>query len=273
MNPTIYHYMIDVPRSFPLDMVRSVRCLWDLLLDSPLFLVLLGEWLVLDGGSLRKDPRVLWVVAVLVVTIPFSAVAAGKVGGASNSLLPALLAMMTFCVLRLPRLLDRMEQPSSCRSSCLALGSFLSLLMLMTAVPHMTRGHNPIASRPEWDREYLNAVAIAKALPGKVISPEDPTIAFYAKGYVGLNLSAEYDTHLVNGYWPNRPPEPLLTEILNADHIVDLSLPPELGESNLGELGFVEVGDLPLDPKCYRVWRRRTLDTALGERDPKPNSR
>jgi 4-amino-4-deoxy-L-arabinose transferase-like glycosyltransferase len=263
-NPTVYYYMIDVPKAFALDGTRAARCFWNLLIDSPLFLLVLGEWIVTDEGSVHKDPRVLWLVAALAVTIPFSSITAGKSGGADNSLLPALLAMMTFCILRLPRILDRLKNPKSPIAARLVLGSFAAVMMLMTAFAHMTRSYNPIASLPSWDGEYWKAVSVAKALPGKVICPEDPTIALYAKGYVGRNISSENDTHLVKGYWPDRPPELMLAEISTADHIVDVSHYIEVNDQLLLGLGFEQDHDVPLDPRSYRVWRRKASEVGTG---------
>ncbi len=263
-SPVVYYYMIDMPKAFALDHIRTARCFWNLLIDSPLFLLVLSEWIVTEEGSVRKDPRVFWLVAVLAVTIPFSAVTAGKSGGADNSLLPALLAMMTFCILRLPRLLARLENPAAPAISRLMLGSFVALMMLMTAFPHMTRSYNPIASLPDWDGDYWKAVSVVKALPGKVICPEDPTIALYANGYAGRNVSMENDTHLVNGYWPERPPELVFDEIRAADRVLDVTHYPEVNDQLLLELGFERDRDVPLDPRRYRVWRRKASEGRSG---------
>ena len=132
------------PQGRRLRSARAARCFWDLLIDSPLFLVLLGECIVFDARSLERDPRVRWLFAVFAIAIPFSSIAAGKVGGASNSLLPALLAMTAFCVLRLPRLLGGprfLRTPLPIR---LAQGAFVALLMMMSTFPHMTRSRGII---------------------------------------------------------------------------------------------------------------------------------
>ena len=55
--PAVYHYMIEVPGAYRVDWPRAVRSVWRLLLQSPLFLILVGEWLAADGGSIRKDPE------------------------------------------------------------------------------------------------------------------------------------------------------------------------------------------------------------------------
>ena len=199
LSPTVYHYMIDVPRAFGLDARRTGRMAWDLLLDSPLFVVLVTECLLLDPQAARSDPRVRWLLAVLVVAVPYSALTAGKVGGWCNSLLPALLAMMAFCILRLPRLLKGLGNLESPLPVRMALGGFIALLLLMNTFPHMTKFNTFLVARTACDREYASALERIGTLPGKVVCPEDPTIPLYAKGYLGQSIFAERDTHLVRG--------------------------------------------------------------------------
>jgi hypothetical protein len=263
-SPTVYYYMINVPKAFGLDLVRSARCFWNLLLDSPLFLLLVGEWIFLEKGSLNKNPRVLWLFGTLAVTIPYSALTAGKVGGAPNSLLPALLPMAAFCALRLPHILKRIEQSATPVHHRIIVGTFASLLMLMTAFPHMTRTYNPLPPLPSWEKEYSKAISLARELPGTVVCPEDPTIPFYARGYVGFNVYSENDTHLVGGVWPDIPTPAVLAEMRAADYLLDHCHFPEVGEKLLIALGFEPVNDVPLDSKCYRLWRRKAEGLVLS---------
>ena len=109
VSPAIHHYMIAVPGAYSINWARAAKFFWEFLLDSPLFLVVLAELFILGDRSVREDPRVRWLMAVLAVAIPFSAVSYAKIGGWPNSLLPALLAMMALCALRLPHLLKRLE--------------------------------------------------------------------------------------------------------------------------------------------------------------------
>lgn len=204
-SPAIYHFMMEVPAAYRVNWPRAVKFLWELLLDSPLFLVLFGEWII-AAKSAQRNPRVPWLLATLVLTVPFAAVAHAKVGGWPNSLLPALLAMAGFCVLRLPSLLKRVEGIDSSRLSRAALGVFLAVLLLMTTFPHLTREHSLIIARSPWDRDYLEAVAVARALPGTVVCPEDPTIPFYGSRFVGRNLFSEKDARADHGNWPMRHP-------------------------------------------------------------------
>jgi hypothetical protein len=124
-SDAVHHYMIAVPGAYSINWPRAGKYLWELLLDSPLFLVLIAELVVFGEGMRRDDPRVRWLLATLAIAIPFSAISHAKVGGWPNSLLPALLAMMAFCVLRLPRIVKRIEEHARSVPSRLVIGSFL----------------------------------------------------------------------------------------------------------------------------------------------------
>jgi len=264
LAPAVYHYMIEVPGAYSINWPRATKYLWEMLLDSPLFLVLLGEWLLLDDGSPRKDPRVLWLMAVLAVAIPFSAVSHAKVGGWPNSLLPALLAMTAFCVLRLPRLLIRLDTRTSPPSSRLIFGSFLALLLLMTTFPHLTYANGLIVSASPWDQAYWKAVALARGLPGTVVCPEDPTIPLHAKGYAGENFFSEKDAHPLYGRWPEAIPARALAEMRAADYVVDVTnyWGENIDDQLLEDLGFEPAEDVALDPGCYKIWRRKAAARA-----------
>ena len=95
-SPVIHHYMIKVAGAYSVGWARAARNLWDMLLDSPLFLVLLAELIVFGEGLRREGPRVCWLLATLAVAIPFSAISLRPCQAferqAPNSLLPALFA-------------------------------------------------------------------------------------------------------------------------------------------------------------------------------------
>jgi hypothetical protein len=263
--PTVYFYMIEVPGSYALSWPRAPRVAWELLLDSPLVLVLLGEWIIYEKGSARDDPRLLWLAAVLTLTLPSSALTAAKFGGMANCTLPAILPLMAFAGLRLPRLLRPVETAPAGARPRLALGAFLAVLMLMTAFPHISRQQGLILPRPPYDRAYAQAIAAAKALPGTVICPEDPTIPLYGKQHAGRNIFVEYDAHPVDNDWPTMPPEPVVDEIQRADYVIDVQkyFQDIVKDKLLVNLGYEPVDTAGLDPACYRVWRRKTTATAL----------
>jgi hypothetical protein len=266
-SPTVYHYMMSVPRAYRINWPRAVKFFWELLLDSPLFLVLFGEWIVTMKQPNARDARIPWVLATLALTMPFAAVSHAKVGGWPNSLLPALLAMMGFCVLRLPSFLQRVEAIDSSLAKRSAVAAFLAVLLLMTTFPHLTREHSLIVSRSPWDRDYLEAVAVARDLPGTVVCPEDPTIPFYANEFIGRNLFSEKDARPDRGNWPKSMPEPVLAELEGADYVLDVTnyWGENVDGALLEELGFEDVSIASLDPNCYRLWRRRRA-RSLAER-------
>lgn len=278
LSPAVYHYMIESQRSFAIDWSSAPKHAWDLLSESPLFLVLVGEWILGDAASLRKDARVLWLMAVLALTIPFCAVTYAKVGGAPNSMLPALLAMMAFCGLRLPGLLDRLDDPSLPLRSRAMAGSLLALLLLLTAFPHP----GVRASTYPWEAAYPEVVGRSSRLPGTVVCPEDPTIPLFAKGYAGRSLFAERDTHLINGRFAEALHPSALAEIRGADYVVDIEgyWDDHINGSVLRGLGFVPADDVLPDAHSYRIWRRgsdgrdaRTAWNVAGGPPPSPAPR
>jgi hypothetical protein len=267
-SPVVYHYMIEIPGGYALNLPRAAKFLWEVLLDSPLFLVVFGEWLVSDQRSRTRDPRIRWVLAALAVALPFSVVARAKVGGWANSLLPALLAMAAFAALRLPRILARVDDASTSVRARLAYSAFLACVLLMTTFPHVTYENNVLVAAYPRDREYWQAVQITRGLNGKVVCPEDPTIPLHAKRYAGQNLYAERDARPSGGNWPAGIPESVLAEIAAADYVIDVTDYPEhLDEERLEELGFELDTSLARQFEHYKIWRRGPVGpVAFGHR-------
>jgi Dolichyl-phosphate-mannose-protein mannosyltransferase len=266
INPAVYHYMIEVPGGYNINWPRAVKFVWELLLDSPLFLFAVGEWIIFDQGSVRKDPRIPWLLAVLAVAIPTCAVAHAKVGGWPNSLLPAFLAMTAFCALRLPGLFQRVDNQESPPRSRLVNGAFLAVLVLMTTFPHLRYEDSLLVPRSPQDQGYWPAVAYTRGLPGTVVCPEDPTIPLYAKGFAGRNLFTEKDALPTNGAWPTFTPQPVLDELRLADYVVDVTNyeRKDVEDGLLERLGFEPIPLAPVDLDCYKFWRRKGSGRAFN---------
>ena len=135
----------------------------------------------------------------------------------------------------------------------------MAVLLLMTTFPHLTKANNLIVSRAPWDDAYWQAVSLTRRLPGTVACPEDPTIPLHARHDVVQNLFAEKDAHPVNGAWPTAVPEAVLAELLEADYVVDVIhyWGENVNAALLDRAGFEPIEGLPLDPECYRIWRRK----------------
>ncbi len=269
LNPTVYYYMVQIPRGFAISWPRAVRLGWEFLIDSPSFLVLLGEWFVSRERVSSGAPRVLWLFSVLAIAIPFGAVSHAMVGGWFNCFLPALMAMTAFCVLRLPVLLRLLEDRASPLRYRLIFGSFLAVLTLMTTFPRMTR--YVIEPTSPYDGGYRRVIALAARLLGTVICPEDPTIPLYAKGRAGQNVYGEKDARPVHGTWPASIPNSVLNEIRGADFVVDVTTAngwdDSISAEDLLQLGFEPADDLEVTLECHRIRRRKSVsDGPLSSR-------
>ncbi len=271
VNPTMYRSMILMPKAFALNHPGTVRAAMEMLIDSPLFLLVAADWIKNETRSLREQPRLLWIVASFIIMFPFSAVTSAKVGGTWNSQLPALLTMTAFVVFRLPRLSSLLDQPDTQPLHRFALGSFLAALMIVSLFPHISRKHGLILPRTPVGAAYRQVLARTAELPGVVISPEDPTIALFARGHLGRNLYNEYDYHLVNGDFPKYPPQSALKEIRNADYLVDVRwyFHDLLTDSIIAPLGFEPVADPGFDEVNFRLWRRKA--SLVVQASPSPN--
>lgn len=256
--------MIEVPGSYSINWPRAASITWLFLIDSPLFLIVLGDWIISGDRSLLRCPRHLWLLSALAVAIPFSAISVAKVGGWYNNWLPALVSMMTFSILRLPALLRRLEDPAASWRWRLMTGTFLASLILMTIFPKVTK--TLIEPVTPWDAGYGRIIAMAARLPGTVICPEEPTIPLYAKGHLGRSVYVEEDNHPVGGTWPTSIPEPVLAELGAADYVINVAATngwhDAITAEHLRDFGFEPAEPSPADSESYRIWRRRTTASA-----------
>ena len=75
-----------------------------------------------------------------------------------------------------------------------------------------------MAAKSYGDRHYPKIVQRMHQLHGTVISPDDPTIAFLAKGYLGRSLVSQLDAL----GWKSRPTY-LAGEMKHADYLVQVN--------------------------------------------------
>jgi hypothetical protein len=161
-----------------------------------------------------------------------------RVGAASNTWMLFVGAAMAFSCYRLPHLA--------------ALPWTTTLAVGLTAFAIF---NDPFYSSSErhGDRSYAAVITIARELSGTVVCPEDPTIPFFAKGFVGKNLNMELDEAQV------RLPPRVRTELANANWVILLSrviAPKYLQAADLAELGFHPVRVPRLDGSIYSIWQR-----------------
>ncbi len=241
-----------------------------MLLDSPLFLVLLAELIVFGKGLNREDPRLRWLFAIMAIAIPFSAICARQ--GRRLAQLFAARALADDGLLRDAAAKICSSGWRAVRGrfrSRLLLGSFLAVLLLMTMYPHLKWENALIVQRSRWDKDYRETLAVAGKLPGTVVCPEDPTIPFYGNGYVGLNLFSEKDARASQGSWPEVMPELILDEMRKADFVVDIReyWGENVDDALLESLGFEAMEVASLDPSCYQIWRKTNRHIAEASAD------
>jgi hypothetical protein len=123
-------------------------------------------------------------------------------------------AMTALFVVKLDSILEWMAALRGWRSFLAASG--LALAILFSFLVQVDRDLALLFLRCG-DEKYETAVDFAPRTPDRVISPQDPTIAYRGGGYLGRSLFFELDAHAVNGNWPSELPESMRREVAEAN--------------------------------------------------------
>jgi hypothetical protein len=235
--PLVYAYMVHGPGGASFITYRLIKAPLDLLSTLPLFFMAITDWAIEKREA--ADEMGVWLLSATAVFLVGCTLAAAHPGGSNNSFMPALWAISAFCMYRLHRVF------MAPRSSVVAgiVGS--AILCSSFAYPNMVYG--PAVDTHGDVGYYHEVINTVRDLPGRVVSPEDPTIAFYAKHYVGRNILMEVE-HV------GHIPDSVLTELQTADYIVQLGnvWGPRVMTSEL----LTRLGCTP-DRKLgsYTIWR------------------
>ena len=94
----------------------------------------------------------------------------------------------------------------------------------------------------------------------RVISPQDPTIAYRGTGYFGRSLFFELDTHSVNGNWPSELPEALRQELAQVKYVMQIRsyVPTAIFEDALVKNNFHPMDVVALRGSAYTLWTKRS---------------
>jgi hypothetical protein len=251
--PQVFFGMVAVPGSIKVNYNRFLPIGLYFIGTFPVFLIaLLTEFR--SRESVGEFER--WIWAAIVILVPVSVWTTCKSGGGYSSLLFGYLAMTALFVVKL----DQLWQWIASRRQSLGFlfASVLALAVLFSFLIQFDRDLTLLFTRCG-DEKYKTAVDCARRMPERVISPQDPTIAYRAAGYFGLSLFFELDTHAVNGNWPDRFPDALSKELDQAKYVIEVRcyVPTPLFERELVERGFVRVPVVALSNSAYTLWARQ----------------
>lgn len=266
--PGVWRYMIDVPSQYGVPLANLRQQIVELGGAAPLFLLALVQWLLTDAVADMKRPRIRWLMVFIACACGSGCIAAAKEGAYFNSLIPAFLGMGAFCAWRIPVLLGllaRVDIAWAARSVAAATVSFL-LVIFVTPNFDLFRIQGQFVGLGDSNRPLV--IAEARDLPGKVVSPDDPTLALMAKGYAGR--SAVFQADLVR--WVPTRIDPLIEEIASADWVIQMTAvhvvpgkptnPVLIGldwwprDEVLQRLGFKRVAFKSTTDPLYQLWQK-----------------
>ena len=214
--PGVWRYMIEVPSQYGVPFANLRQQIVELGGAAPLFLLALIQWLFTDAAADIKRPRIRWLMVFIACACGSGCIAAAKEGAYFNSLIPAFLGMGAFCAWRLPVLLGLLARTDIAWAARSAASVVVTFLLVIFVTPNfdLFRIQGQFVGLGDSSRPLV--IAEARGLPGKVISPDDPTLALMAKGYAGR--SAVFQADAVR--WVPARIEPLIEEVASADWVI-----------------------------------------------------
>jgi hypothetical protein len=284
VTPLVYLYTVAEPATFPVPPERLGLGAIYLLMLSPLFVALVGWWLIehpdAAGRTMRERRGPLaWLVAAALIGALAGIPAFAKRGGTFNSLLLGWVPMTGLCVAVLGGVLERLVVPvpsddgdrpneDDDDDGLLALrpgvvkllgGWFIAILLLLTTFC--------VPKSDLWDwsgahggREYQAVIDAARRLDGALIVPDDPTITMFAKGQVGRSLEAELDAHRRHGFPPG-----VAADLATANWLVTVHGSFDdhrLAPPSLHKFGYHRVQTSPPFDRNYALWERGDVTAA-----------
>ena len=251
--PQVFVGMVTVPASIKVNYSRVLPISVYLLATFPVFLVALFASFRSRGSI---DERERWIWSAIAVLVPVSIWTTCKSGGGYSSLLFGYLAMVSLFVVKLDSIWEWIVSRHGWRSVLAASG--VAVIIVCSFFIQLNRDLVLLFTRCG-DEKYEVAVGYARRMPDRVISPQDPTIAYRASGYFGRSLFFELDAHAVNGNWPSEVPDSLQRELAEAKYVVQVSsyVPTPMFERQLEKDHFYPMDVVALRGSAYTFWTRR----------------
>lgn len=247
--PQMFAAIVTIPAAIKVYPERAPGVTLYLFATFPIFLIAL--WSIWRSrNSITEGER--WILSAFIVLIPVSIWTTCKSGSGYNSLLFAYLAMTALFVIRLDAIANWLGSLSIW--SGLAASAGIAVAVLFSFFAQFDRVAALLSVR-HGDEKYNAAVAMARKL--NAITPQDPTIAYRATGYIGRSLFFELDTHAVNGNWPNELPESVQRELTASNYVLEVkSYVPTLVFERALANQFHRVAIPELSGSVYALWTR-----------------
>jgi hypothetical protein len=260
--PLVWFYAFQVQAQMAIPPGRILEGIYDLFIYSPLYVALAFALGMHPGFNARDEPKMNWLLAATVILGLASTLAFAKRGGSYNSLMLGFAPMIAFCIIALPRVIGLLADPNFPRITRGATSAVLGLLFLATTfgIPRS----NDFVFHAVWSNgNYREMIKIAKSLPGHVISPDDPTITFFATGQLDRSIDLEATAYGL----PSTSPLPINRYFQRATWIIrmDANSGPK-NDQWMRDLGFRRtLADGP--PQGYSIWRNtRTRSRATPKK-------
>jgi hypothetical protein len=257
-SPNMYEAMFETPAGFAIRPRMAALFAYATLLAAPLQWLTIGWIASSDGLPVRDKTKFTWAVASAASAIPLNFLALAKVGGGPNSLAYVVYGSGAAVLCCVPSFHQFLSSPTAGLAKRHLLGVSLAITLGLTWMTILDTPRRVQLHRSYGDAGRPKVIAIAKSLPGKVVSPQDPTIALEAKGYAGIGSVNEWDRRLWK--WPLSK---TIQEMKGADYVVTWGLTNtwetwtfDEGFQALTELGFEAMPVEGLQNSHYKIWKR-----------------
>jgi len=251
--PNVHYHMITAVSRWPIQFGRLAVSPLRFVSFSPLPLVALCMMILIRPGISLSDPKLRWLVAACVGSLPGSFLAWSKLGGGLNSFLPALLPLNVISIVGIAAAWETICANPISRVRAHAFAWLMALVMMVGGVVTSQGELQALFFDGHGDGHYPQVVERVRQLKGRVICPDDPTIPILALGQTGRSSWAEYDTMASQSV-----PDYFSTEVMGADYVVVVNsyalivMTPEF----LRALNFEPAGWGGADMGMYALWRK-----------------
>lgn len=257
-----YYYLFTVPSGYEINLKVFVTRMFSICVDIPLFVYAITLWFC-HRTNAKSEPLARWLILVCAVAASSSCLAASKAGGTLNSYLPAWLAMMVFCLASLEIIIETPNGSNSDSFKRISNRLFVASLFVSCMFPAIPRIKGLLSFLNDNNDPYYAVISSVRDLSGTVVSPEDPTIAMFGKGYVGRNVYLELDSRPIRGQWQTIIPAVVLQEMAVADFVVNVgpgrlnSIWDVIDPNVLSDNGFKLVKQFVNGEHevCYELWK------------------